>query len=217
MSSLCWGVMLAIHSAVPIPESAVGEASAVPLRTAVSIAPLALAESVALAAYTNSSPMVCVPVGLNFVAGNLDWYVDAAFVYQSERDRRAIGVATPGVAGYWFSVGPVFHTGPLPLGGLYLSPRVSIGRFWWSTGETIDDVLLGLELGYQVVFERIYFSVSVGLSGGLGIGENDGFAGPFLAINPGGNLQNNPLRSSNPVATPILGLNLHFLRLGYAF
>jgi hypothetical protein len=188
--------------------------------TAVFTTPLAPAEHAYVLAVTNAAPMVFIPIGVSFSAGSLAWSVDAAFVFQGERDRRAIGIPTPGLTGFWFGVGPMFHLGlgPTPLGGLFVSPRVIVGGFWLTTGETMFDYLLGMDVGYQLTLGRLYLAFVAGLSGGVGLEEDDGFAGPFLVINPGGSFNANPLATnSGRGVRPVLGLNLQLLRIGFTF
>ena len=67
---------------------------------------------------------------------------------------------------------------------------------------------LGGDFGYQLTVGRLYFAIFVGASLGLGWADADGFAGPWLSLN-------SPDASGTP--SPVVGINLQVLRIGYTF
>lgn len=197
-----WGVLalslLAAEAPPPPPDFAVFTAPAAPLMGAV------------VGVVTAGPAMVFVPIGVAFTANDVDWIADAAFVHRAPDPRRGTPAQSPvalGHSGTWLSLGPVFHSGTKGLNGLFLSPKLTVGVF--RTGETLfGNVSVGGDVGYQVTVGPVYLALVIGISIGLGINDNDGFAGPFADF-----FTPPPARG----ATLAFGINLQLFRLGWVF
>ena len=155
-----------------------------------------------------TNPVIFVPLGATFTAADYDWCIDAALVHQSHNGPEL------GYTGFWFGLGPVIHPGTQPLQGLFFSPKLSVGAFRISnfdpmgpaSGETMFNFTLGADFGYQFTYGRAYFAFVLGVSGGVGWGETDGFAGPWLSLG----------RPNTSVGgSPVAGVNLQLLRFGF--
>lgn len=172
---------------------------------AIFTAPIPIAGAVGLSLLENRNPMLYVPVGINFTAGDVEWSADAAFVLLAPRGTPRLG----GFTGFWFAFGPVIHAGARPLRGLFFTPKITIGGFRVNTGETTVDFLVGADFGYQVTVGRVYAALVIGASFGAGWNENDDVAGPWLNVAV-------PLKTGQgPVL--VYGVNLDVLRLGFTF
>ena len=167
---------------------------------AIYTSPLAVGEALGLSVLGGSPAMVFIPVGVVFTAGEVEWSVDAAFVYESP------GVLSLGYSGLWLSAGPMVHSGRHPLGGLFFVPKVVLGTFQYSLGETMVDVMAGAEIGAHFTVDRFYFAFAIGASVGVGIGDNDNFAGPWTS-------RSVPFTG----AQPVVGFNADVFRIGYTF
>lgn len=162
---------------------------------AIFTAPIAAAGSLLLSIAENREPMAYVPLGMSFTAGELEWTVDVAFASLAPRGSPPVG----GFTGFWFGFGPVVHSGREALQGLFFTPKLTIGGFQVSTGETMFDFLIGADFGYQLVFGRLYVVFLVGFSFGAGWAENDEVAGP----------------GTGP--EPVFGINADVMRVGFTF
>ena len=87
----------------------------------------------------------------------------------------------PGYLGAWLGFGRVFHTGSNPLGGFFVTPKVTIGAFRVTDGDPpMLDLLLGADVGYQLTKGPLFVAFVLGASVGAGLGENDAAAGPWI-------------------------------------
>ncbi len=170
----------------------------------------------AFAPATHSKPILFVPIGINLTAGDLDWAFDFLLMQRDgDGDRFANGpvgggpsISMLGFAGAWMSGGPVFHTGASPLGGFFVSPKVTCGAFFIGRSQMMFDVLVGADVGYQLTVGRFFVAFVVGASVGVGVGDNDVWAGPLNLI---------PVSFVPSAFSPAVGLNLQLVRTGFTF
>src|SRR4051812_33244301 len=174
---------------------------------AVWTAPLPIAGHVALSATQGMTPVLYVPLGINFTKANIEWAVDAAVLHV--KDQTQFFEKPPGFSGLWASFGPVIHTGREPFGGAFFTPKVTFGAFIRTNGQIEGDLLIGGEAGYQWAVGHLYLAFVLGFSAGVGLGETDAYAGPWLAYTS--------VLGHNPDPQGVIGFNLDLLRLGYVF
>jgi hypothetical protein len=174
---------------------------------AVWTAPLAIAGNLALSATQQLTPVVYVPLGINFTRSKIEWCVDVAVIHLKAQTQ--FFEKPPGFSGLWASFGPVVHTGRSPFGGAFFTPKLSIGAFIRTNGELEGDVLIGGEAGYQFTVGSLYLAFVVGFSVGIGVGETDAYAGPWLAYTS--------VLGHNRDPQGVIGFNLDLLRVGYTF
>ena len=179
-----------------------------------------LLQAANLSSTTNYWP---VPLGVSFAAGSLDWSIGLTPVYARNRgtgDPRVLtGTHVVESFGLWGSVGPVFHTGALHLGGVFLNPKAVVGYFAATGGgyqsveppvlrrlETrhLFDVQIGLDFGWQRVFGPVYLAVMAGVTFGVGLNQSDPLSGPLF--DAGGEVQ----------TRAVFGFNAAVIRLGWA-
>lgn len=197
-----WGVLalslLAAEEPPPPQDFAVFTAPATPLMGGV------------VGVVTNGPAMVFVPVGIAFTANDVEWAADAAFVHRAPDPRPGTPAQSPvalGHSGTWLSLGPLFHSGTKALNGLFLSPKLVVGVF--KAGENVfGSICVGADVGYQATVGPVYLALVIGVSIGLGINDNDGFAGPFADFFT-------PLPGRGAMLA--FGLNLQLFRLGWVF
>lgn len=158
----------------------------------------------------NVAPMAFVPLGAAFTAGDIAWAADAALVYSSPRN------SVHGFFGLWFAFGPVVHSGQRALNGFFLNPKLTVGAFQVSSparmdgdGQWMINATVGADAGYQWTLGRFYLAFVLGASVGVGWKEDDNLAGPWLNVSQ-------PFPRFD-VYSPVLGLNVQLLRVGYTF
>jgi hypothetical protein len=176
-----------------------------PFRVAIFTSPLAPAADFALGVMNGLPPTVMAPLGVTFTLGDLDWSFDAAFVY-AQSNVSSFFRASSFFRGGFFNLAVVVHTGEKPLNGFFIAPKVTVGVFQLSEHRMMTDTLLGFDFGWQMTRGRFYLAFILGLGIGISYGENDAIAGPWINVN--GAISEGP--------DVVLGLNLHFLRLGFA-
>jgi hypothetical protein len=165
--------------------------------------PLAIVEPLIFSALAHGPSTAFVPLGVNFTAAGTEFSVDAAFVYSPAQPAF---FQSPGFRGVWLSAGPIFHVGPRPLRGFFLTPKLLVGAFGAGQGrQPIIDFLVGADFGYQLTYGRLYLAFVIGASVGAGIAENDGFAGPLLTLGSD---------QTSQAVTPVVGINLQLIRIG---
>ncbi len=173
---------------------------------AVFTAPVAPAVGAAWGLALKGPPIVFIPVGLAFTAGDVEWIADAAFMHKDALPTATPGVTVGGYSGTWLSLGAVFHSGARALNGFFLSPKLTLGVFR-ARDDVFGTVQVGLDTGYQVTFGPVYLAFVFGVSIGIGVNDTDGMAGPLFIDSVGA------ARKSG-VAT---GANLQLFRIGYVF
>jgi len=153
------------------------------------------------------APMAVVPLGVVFPVDGTEWVVDLAVM-----GSQPSGVVL-GHFGYWLAAGPVVHSGREPLSGFFFNPKVSVGVFQSTTIRDVHEwavnVTAGADLGYQLVWRRIYLAFVLGASIGVGLNETDSLAGPLI--------NTHPTQSSNHDLQLVGGVNVQFFRIGDAF
>ena len=176
---------------------------------AVFTSPLAILADVGYSQLNRYPPMLFVPLGVTFTAGDIAWSVDVAYVQllgTTASSAFTDGRTSTAYLGGWVGFGPVFQRGITPLNGLFATPKITLGVFRLSADRTMVDLLIGADVGYQLTVGRFYLAFILGISVGLAMNENDLLAGPWTQL--------------DGVIIPMgvaLGLNLHLLRVGYAF
>lgn len=157
------------------------------------------------------APMAVVPLGVAFQANAVEWVVDAALI--ASKPSLPLG-AVRGHFGFWLAAGPVVHSGREPLNGFFFNPKVGIGVFQSAgvAGPKVWEfnITAGGDFGYQLVWRRLYFSFLVGASIGVGMNETDSLAGPLIQTSA-------DFPPANPGFQLVGGVNVQFIRVGYAF
>lgn len=134
---------------------------------------------------------------MSFTAADLDWAADVAVV-QRDGDGMLFAsgpigggpsISMLGFTGVWMGWGPVFHTGDAALSGFFVSPKLTFGAFWLGRNTTL-------------------FNALVGASVGVGLGDNDIWAGPLNLI---------PISFVPSDASLAVGLNPQVVRVGFTF
>lgn len=155
--------------------------------------------------------MAYVPLGANVVLPGFELVVELTVTGQ------LLGSFQPARVGAWLTVGPLFHTGAIPLNGFFVQPKL-LGAYTTSLGVNFscgsfcpqsDNVLvaMGVDVGYQFTFRRMYYAFVIGFGGGGGTYPDMSFVTPFQT-NFGGGL---PFAGT---FNPVLLLNLNLLRVG---
>ena len=200
------------------PSAIAGASSVEPARersTAIFIAPLTILSGAAWAPASNSKPIVFVLVGASFFAADVEWSIDLALMQRDPDNAPGpvgpLGSASIGMRGFvggWLGVGPVFHTDRRALHGFFVSPKVTVGVFAIGGAGTITDTLVGADVGYQFTVGRVYLAFMIGASVGVGVGDNDIWAGPLTAV---------PFSFDPAEPRLAFGLNLQLVRAGFTF
>lgn len=155
--------------------------------------------------------MVYLPFGANVVLGGVELVVELTVTGQ------VFGTFLPSRAGVWLSAGPLFHTGTIPLNGFFVQPKL-LGAYTSSLGvnfscgticATTDNgvVAVGLDVGYQFTFRKMYVAFVAGVGLGAGNYVDMTVVSPFVT----------PFGSSAPPpngVAPVLLVNLNLLRVG---
>lgn len=192
------GVLLVLLAQAPSADE--------PRSSAIFTTPLAPVGDALLGVLNGHPPLVMVPLGVTFRAGEFQWSIDVAAVH-GRTTVSGFGGATLSYLGMYLAFGPLFHTGDKPLNGWFIHPKLTLGVFELSQDRWMIDYVLGLDGGYQFTVGRLYCAFILGVGIGAGLNENDLLAGPWLDLNA----------FIKPGLNVVLGLNVHLFRLGFAF